>query len=363
MRVIHVAPTGFGYGGVYGGGERYPLELARALSTRVDCTLVTFGREERQFADGRLHVRVVRPLGYVGGHPARAIAPSLPRALVGADVIHAHHVRSPMSLFAAVLGRLRGVGTAVTDHGLQGFPPVRPVAPLYDRFLLVSRYSRAELGAPSGRTRVIYGGVDPSRYRPDPSARRRGVLFVGRMTPHKGVDRLISALPAGTPLTVVGSGGHDPRAPESGYPSLLRRLALGRDVRFAGAVEDAELARLYGSAQVLALPSVEVTCYGRRIAVSELLGLVILEAMASGTPVVASRLGGIPEIVEHGVTGFLVEPGNERELCEALTEVVSNDALARSMGAAARQRVLDEFTWDRCAERCLDAYASLAKNR
>src|SRR5262249_40365525 len=139
-------------------------------------------------------------------------------------------------------------------------------------------------------------------YAPDPLMPRRGVLFVGRLTPHKGVDRLLQALPCDASARIVGSTGHDPRLPERDYPSLLRHLTRGRDVQFLGAADDDDLPLLYRSAEVLVLPSVERTCYGRQLRVSELLGLAVLEAMASGTPVIASRLGGVPEIVRDGET-------------------------------------------------------------
>ena len=224
----------------------------------------------------------------------------------------------------------------------------------------MSEYSARELGAPPARTRVIYGGADADRYRPDPAVSRRGVLFVGRITPHKGIDRLIEALPADASLLVAGSAGHDPDPPESAYPELLQQLARGRDVRFLGTVADEELPALYRSAAVLALPSVHVTRYGRQIPVSELLGLVVLEAMASGTPVVCSRLGGLPEIVEDGETGFLVEPGSVDELKERLGEILCDRTLAGRLGRNARERALERFTWEACAERCLAAYSELA---
>ncbi len=363
MRVIHVAPTAFGPGGVYGGGERYPLELARALSRRVDCTLVTFGRREAHYRHGRLRVRVVRPRAYLGRHPARPLAPTLPSAIRAADIVHTHHMRSPASVWAAFAARVRGLPTVVTDHGLQGPDGAGLVQRLFDRFLLVSRYSAAELHAPVERTTIVYGGVDAERYRPDDAISRSGVLFVGRITPHKGLDNLIRSLPGEVPLTVVGSSGHDAGPPDRDYPALLRRLAATRHVSFVGPVADDDLPGLYRRAQVAVLPSVETTCYGRRVAVSELLGLVLLEAMASGTPVVASRLGGIPEIVEHGVTGYLVEPGNEAELRDALARLLADRSLARRLGAQARERVVEQFTWDHCADRCLDAYGRLPARR
>ena len=234
---------------------------------------------------------------------------------------------------------------------------------LFDRILAVSRYSAGQLRSPPERTRIVYGGADPVRHRPHPGERRAGVLFVGRLTPHKGIDVLIRALPPDARLTIIGSEGHDPRPPERDYPSLLRSLAAGRRVQFLGAVDDEELARQYRTAAVLVIPSVERTCYGRRIVVSELLGLVALEAMASGTPVIASRLGGLPEIVEDGVTGYLVPPGDVVTLRERLTQVLADPAAAARLGSNARKAVVAELTWDRCADRCLAAYRELLDHR
>ena len=304
-------------------------------------------------------VRTLPARVFVHGHPAHPLAPGLPAALMRADLVHTHHLRSAPSRIAALAARARRRPAVVTDHGLQGGDWAGLLPRLFDRFLAVSAYSARELGSPPARTRVIYGGADPVRYAPDPAARRRGALFVGRLTPHKGVDRLIEALPPGAHLAIAGSSGHDPRPPERDYPLLLRRLAAGRDVRFLGPVSDAELPALYRQAEVLVLPSVHRTCYGREVRVSELLGLVLLEAMASGTPVIASRLGGIPEIVQHGVTGFLVEPGNVEELRARLADVLGDPARARRLGQNARELVVERFTWAACAERCLASYDQL----
>ena len=268
-------------------------------------------------------------------------------------------MRSPASVLAALTARVRGKHAVVTDHGLQGSEWGGILPRLYDRFLTVSRSSAAELRSPSAKTRVVYGGVDPVHYSPAHGLPRDGLLFVGRLTPHKGVDVLIRALPPDGALTIVGSEGHDPNFPERGYPELLRSLASGRRVRFAGAVNDAELATEYRRAVALVLPSVERTCYGRTVAVSELLGLVVLEAMASGTPVVASRVGGLPEVVEDGETGFLVPPGDVAALRERISRLLDDPALASRMGARARDRVLARWTWARCAQQCLAAYREL----
>jgi glycosyltransferase involved in cell wall biosynthesis len=360
VRVIQVAPTPFGQAGLFGGGERYPLELARALASHIECELVTFGRRGGVHREsGGLCHRTLPVLGWLGGHPAHPIAPGLPRVLSDAHVVHTHHMRSLPSRTAALVRRARRQPVVVTDHGLQGNTWGGLLPRLFDRFLTVSAYSARELGVEPRRTRVIYGGADPMRYAPEPALERSGVLFVGRLTPHKGVDRLLQALPPDAHLRVVGSTGHDPRPPEREYPSLLRFLARERQVTFLGMLADDDLPAVYRSAVVLALPSVERTCYGRPVRVSELLGLVALEAMASGTPVVASCVGGLAEVVQDGETGFLVPPGDVGALRDRLEQVLSDPLLARRLGANAREVVLERFTWARVAERCLEAYASL----
>jgi glycosyltransferase involved in cell wall biosynthesis len=328
----------------------------------VDCELVTFGKRAHLEGDSDgLRIRTLPTRTWAGGHPAHPFAPALLVLLSRArpDVVHTHHMRSLPSRLAAVTGRTQRARLAVTDHGLQGSSWGGLLPRLFDVFLTVSAYSARELRAPPARTRVIYGGADPERYAPDPAQPRHGIVFVGRLTPHKGVDRLLRALPDGAHATIVGSGGHDRRLPESDYPDLLRRLAQDKDVHFTGPLHDLGLPLAYRSAEVLVLPSVEVSCYGRRIAVSELLGLAVLEAMASGTPVIASRLGGLPEIVRDGETGFLVNPGDVDELHDRLIQVLGNPALQKRLGANARQDVLERFTWGAVAERCLAAYSDV----
>jgi glycosyltransferase involved in cell wall biosynthesis len=359
VRVVHVVPTPFGAGGLLGGGERYPFELARALAAHVDCELITFGTAAGAWRErGGLRVRVLRRVGLLGGHPAHPLAPQLPLALRSADLVHTHHLRSAPSRLAALATAARRRPLVTTDHGLGGGGWAGLLPALVDRFLVVSEFSARALGCPSAKTRVIYGGADPDRFHPGPDGERHGVLYVGRLTPHKGVDRLIRALPDGARLTVVGSGAN-----ERDYPDLLRRLAAeltgGQEVCFAGAVPDAELPLRYRRAAVAVLPTVTETCYGDRVAITELLGLSVLEALASGTPVVASRVGGLPEVVRDGETGFLVAPGDLDELRDRLRQLLGDRRLARRMGEAARQDAVGRFTWAETAQRCLAAYREL----
>ncbi len=130
-------------------------------------------------------------------------------------------------------------------------------------------------------------------------------------------------------------------------------------MRFAGAVPDDVLPAVHRSAAVFVLPTVKRDCYGRDFTISELLGLSVLEAMASGTPVVASRLDALPEVVRDGETGFLVTPGDVDELRHRVAQLLGDRALAARMGQRGREVVLEQFTWDRCARRCLAAYDEL----
>lgn len=361
MRVVHVAPTAFGTEGLFGGGERYPLELARALAREpdVECELVTFGRSPGTLRDASgLGIRVLRPLAHWRRHPAHPLSVGLIPAVRSADIVHTHHFRSTPSRLAA-LSRRRACGAVTTDHGLGNGAARGPFSRLFDRFLTVSQYSATTLDVPPAKTRVVYGGADPSRFRPEPAQARSGVLFVGRLTPHKGVDRLLRALPGGAELSIVGTDGHDRAAPERDYPDHLRQLAAGRRVRFRGAVPEDALPGLHRRAAVFVLPSVDRTCYGRPVAISELLGLSVLEAMASATPVVASRIGGIPELVVDGETGLLVDPGDVDALSDRIASLLSDRVLARRLGDNARAAVTERFTWQACARRCVAAYREL----
>lgn len=363
MRVVHVAPTPFGEGGVIGGGERYPLELARAVARHVPTELVTFARRPARTVDGTspLRVTTLRAWTWLRGHPAYPLAPSLLTALGGADVVHAHQLHSLPAELSLAIARARGIARAATDHGLPGSDRAGLLPALVQRFLPVSAHSAELMGAPPDRTRIIHGGADPDRYRPDPAQARDGVAFVGRISPHKGIDVLIRALPAGARLRVAGAAPPDLRPPESAYPEDLRRLAAerGADVAFQGALDDGAQAALLRASRVLVLPSVHRTMYGRGVAIVELLGLVVLEAMASGTPVVCSRVGGVPEIVEDGVNGFLVDAGDDAQLRDRLATLLADPALAERMGRRGRDMVLDRYTWDHCARRCLAAYEEI----
>jgi glycosyltransferase involved in cell wall biosynthesis len=177
------------------------------------------------------------------------------------------------------------------------------------------------------------------------------VLFVGRLLPHKGVDTLIRAMRPGRRLVLIGET-YDPR-----YAADLRTLADGKRVEFRGARDDDELLRAYRAASCIVLPSVYTTMYGDRSNVPELLGQTLLEGMACGAPAIGTDVASLPEVVDHGVTGFIVPERDPVALGERIEWLIDHPVEARRMGAAGRERVRHRFSWDAVVGRCLAAYA------
>jgi glycosyltransferase involved in cell wall biosynthesis len=216
-------------------------------------------------------------------------------------------------------------------------------------FLLLSGYSAKAYQPYLGRVSVIYGGVDTDFFRPLEVPRLRSVLFVGRLIPAKGINYLMEATDSSTRLRIVG------QPYDHSYLAMLHNLAREKAVEFAEDISDEQLVREYSSALVTVVPSVHTDVYGNKTT-GELLSLVALESMACGTPVIATHCGALPEIVEDGVTGLLVPPGDPSALREKIAFLLDRPDTARMMGAAGRERVLRQFTWDRVAARCLEAY-------
>ena len=170
------------------------------------------------------------------------------------------------------------------------------------------------------------------------------VLFVGALDkPHyfKGVNILIQAinkLNDNDDFRVLIVGDGDLR---HGYESLAKNLGLGKKVIFLGKVEDHILPKLYNLADICVLPSIDK---------SEAFGIVALEAMSSGTPVIASDLAGVRSVVSKKETGLLVKPGSVQNLADMIQLLLKNPRLARQYGQAGRQRVLDLYTWEKIGE-------------
>jgi glycosyltransferase involved in cell wall biosynthesis len=287
------------------------------------------------------------------------------------DVIHVHWPL-PLALFGWAAQRARPARLVTTFYGVElrwvkgALPFLKGLlawaARRSDRVIAISTYTAGELRELTDvPIEVIpYTASLPDVAfppAPDPaSAAQDGtgpVLFVGRLVERKGVAYLIEAIarlgPAGPRLEIVGDG------PErSGLEALAQRLGVANRVVFRGKIPPNELQASYTRAAVCVLPSV-LDARGD----TEGLGVVLLEAMHHGTPVIASRVGGIPDIVEDGESGLLVPPGDADALAAAVRRVRDDPALARRLGEAGRRRLREQFSWPAIVQRWLDVYTGL----
>ncbi|MCI0684031.1 MAG: glycosyltransferase family 4 protein [Gemmataceae bacterium] len=355
MRVVHLVPKTFGAGGgIYGGAERYAYELARHMAQRTPTRLVAFGPVEREFRDGDLCVRVARGVA-VRGQANNRLAWALVREIARADVVHCHQTYLAASNLAALLCRPTGRRIFATDLGGGGWnlAAYMTIDHWFHGHLHISAYSRS-LSPLQRRAHVIYGGVDVAKFAPasDGPEQPGPVVYVGRLMAHKGVDHLVEAVPADMDLELIG------RPYDARYVADLQALAAGKRVRFVTTCEDDGLVRAYQRALCVVLPSVYRDRYGRESRVPELLGQTLLEGMACGIPAICTNVASMPEVVEDGVTGFVVAPNDSAALRARLLWLRAHPDEARAMGQAARRRVLELFTWSRVVERCLDIYAA-----
>jgi len=290
------------------------------------------------------------------------------RFLVGerVDVLQTHFRDSNIvGVMAAKLARVRClVGTRRNLgywHNRVELAMLRLTNPLADRFIVnaesIRKYTRETEQIPDDRITVIYNGLVLDDYRRDPGQARREIraelkigfddrviVQVGNLRPVKAIDILIDAAAV-----------------------LIRKH---QDIRFLIVGEGPERARLEAQIEALGLRG-RVHLLGRRKDISSILqasdigvlashseGLsnAIIEYMAAGLAIVATRVGGNPELIESGVSGYLVEPGDRRELADALDRVIDHPEVAAQMGAAAQVSAFDRFDVDRCVARTQQFY-------
>ncbi len=265
--------------------------------------------------------------------------------------IHAHFASHPAAV-AFVIHRLVGIPYSFTAHGSDLHRDRRMLSEKVAEAVMVvaiSTYNRdtiiAECGAESGsKVVVIHCGVDTNVFRPrtPPGGRvggRLSVLCIGTLHEVKGqaylieACRLLNQRGIAADLHFVGDGPDRRRLVKQ-----VGRAGLGNRVTFHGQKRDCEVAALLRTAQVVAAPSVP-TSDGRR----EGIPVALMEAMSSGVAVVASRLSGIPELVENGECGLLVESRDARALADALQQLQQDPALRHRLGQAGRAKVVREF--------------------
>jgi alpha-maltose-1-phosphate synthase len=363
---------------VYGGAGVHVEYLSRALTSFVDLTVHCQGADR---PDAVAH----RPWPQLSAaNPAlQTISAELSMAAAtgGAELVHSH------TWYAGLAGHLssllHGIPHVLTAHSLE---PLRPwkaeqlgggyaISSWCERtaiesaaaVIAVSRGMRSDIlmtypRVPADRVHVIHNGIDAGQYTPDQGRDvldrygidpgRPSVAFVGRVTRQKGLQVLLRAgtLLAPEAQLVVCAGQADTPELQEEVAGLVDHLRATRSgvVWLPGMLEKREVIQILSHATVFACPSLY-----------EPLGIVNLEAMACGTAVVASAVGGIPEVVTDGATGLLVPPDDPPELASAINALIADPARAAELGARGRARAVAEFSWDSIAAQTAQLYASL----
>ena len=383
---------------VYGGAGVHVEYLSRELAHRVGVAVHCFGDPR----DDPLVAATYQPWAALGsdGPGAALRTMSVDLAMAGGvgdvDVVHSH------TWYANLAGHLtkllHGVPHVMTAHSLEPFRPwkAEQLGAGYalssfcertgiegaDAVIAVSGAMRADVLAayPSvdpDRVQVIHNGIDPEQYRPirgsgvlerlGIDAERPIVAFIGRMTRQKGIAHLLDAAAAFAPEAQLVCCAGAPDTPEIGA-ELRAQVGRLRDRRDGVFWIEEMLGRegvvaLLGESTVFVCPSIY-----------EPFGLINIEAMACGVPVVATAVGGIPEIVVDGETGTLIpfEPSGDTfgtpadpgrlaaDLAAAVNRLLADRTRAAAWGAAGRRRVLDQFSWTAIADRTVELYRNLS---
>ncbi len=363
---------------VYGGAGVHVTYLARELAPLVDLTVHCQGSDR---PDAVAH----RPWDLLAGanQALQVISTdlSMTAGVSTAELVHSHTWYANLAGHLAVM--LYGIPHVMTMHSLEALRPwkaeqlgggyllsswcERVSATAAAAVVAVSDGMRADILAAypeisAERIVVIRNGIDTTEYAPDPATwvldkygvdpARPYVLFVGRITRQKGVPVLLRAASGLIPEAqlVLCAGAADTPEQLAEVTELVDGLRGSRSgvLWIPQMLPKPEVIQLMTHARVFAVPSIY-----------EPLGIVNLEAMACGTAVVASRTGGIPEVVADGETGLLVPPDDPAALAEALNALLSDPDRAQAMGQAGRKRAVAEFGWQAIAAQTAALYAKL----
>ncbi|AXG58486.1 glycosyl transferase [Streptomyces lincolnensis] len=372
---------------VYGGAGVHVEFLARELRSLVDLDVHCWG--EVSLAEKAAGVIRHRPWSALdtANDALRTFSVDLAMAagLEGRELVHSHTWYANL---AGHLGKLLyGIPHVMTAHSLEPLRPwkaeqlgggyalsswaERTAIESADAVIAVSGAMREDIlgcypALDPAKVHIVHNGIDTALYRPDHGTDvldrigldrdRPIVLFVGRITRQKGVPHLLRAVRDIDPAAqvVLCAGAPDTPEIDQEFRELFQELSRVReDVHWIPQMlPRPEVIQLLTHATVFVCPSVY-----------EPLGIVNLEAMACGTPVVASRVGGIPEVVDDGRTGVLVPVDDDFEtgLARALDSVIGDPGTARRMGEAGRERAVGEFGWDAVARRTVRLYEEIVK--
>jgi alpha-maltose-1-phosphate synthase len=377
---------------VYGGAGVHVEYLSRELASLVDLEVHCFGgpRSSPLVAGTYEPWNELPSEGAGAALQAMAVDLRMAAALEHAEIVHSHTWYANLGGHFAKL--LYGLPHVMTSHSLE---PLRPwkaeqlgggyalssfceqtAIESADAVIAVSEDMARDVrriypALDPAKVAVIHNGIDAEQYRPDPGTEvleRLGidpelpiVMWIGRVTAQKGIRHLLDMAELISPgvQLVFLAGAAD--TPEIGAEMAKRAASLRQRRKGVHWIETmlarVEVIQLLSHATVFVCPSTY-----------EPFGLINVEAMACAAPVVATAVGGIPEIVVDGATGYLVElpqdlRGLGAGLAERVNELLSDDVKARLMGAAGRQRVQDHFTWQAVAARTAALYTTLLSSR
>jgi glycogen synthase len=369
---------------VYGGAGVHIKNLARELAEVMDVEVRCFG--DQDLTEGRLRVKGYQPWGRMAEgaeHRFNSVLGTFSTDLsIVRDpldaIVHAH------TWYAAMAGlmakELYDVPLVVTVHSLEPLRPwkeeqlgrsyhlsawiERVALEAADRVIAVSSQSKSEIlthfNIPPERVTVIHNGIDPGTWKPSLARATRQaygiegdyILFVGRACRQKGMVHLLEAMKyvdPGVRLVCCAAAADTPEV-EQEIAAKVRETP--RCLWINAWLREEQYIELYSHCAVFACPSVY-----------EPFGIINLEAMACERPVVASDVGGIPEVVVPGETGLLVPPADPRALADALNRVLRDRAAAHAMGRAGRRRVEEHFSWTMVAARTHRMYQELLEER
>jgi glycosyltransferase involved in cell wall biosynthesis len=357
IRVAHLTPTHFSPASVVGGGERYVFNLASALAEadlarQFEQVIFALGDTEAFSVHDGIPVRLLR-----NENPSLnamdSISTQLWRELGSFHVLHVHQCLTVFGAHACVLARSLGKTLIVTDLG-GGENPVMTVAKgleLADAAVSISRYAHSLIAADfSGPAEILIGPVDTVMFAPS-GALYNGpprALCVSRILPHKGIHRVIRALPPGLSLTIVG------RVYDKAYYDLLRELARSKEVTFIHDADDEQLCALYREATVFVQASTMTDHEGRIVAKPELMGLSTLEALSSGLPALVSDVGSFPELAVD--PAFCRNFTNDAALETALAQVAAGAWPRPGASALARRHVVEHHSYAIIGARLAEFY-------
>ncbi len=284
------------------------------------------------------------------------------------DIVHCHHAFARLPLTGIHVADKINIPSILTTHTVSLFPDSeylwRPLSYGYPRYRLqinkvqkiiaVSKSAKTfiEYFANENKIRVIPNGVDVNRFSPENKnenvEKRPTILYMGRLVPKKGVHILIRAMSHVVKkypdaLLLIGGKGKM----KTFLSSYASTLGLKENVRFLGYVPDSLLPNLYLSSNVFVLPSTT----------SESFGITLLEAMASGTPVIGSNVGGIPDVIHD--CGLIVEPGNPKKLSDAIITLLDDENLRKKLGKKGRKRVEEKYSWDIVGKNIINVYKEI----